>query len=63
VWILSIFIFQPNELFCRSSNFLLIGFVGGLGLRKWYGVLSKTFDKSAANKTLNTVKKVAGEFN
>jgi hypothetical protein len=43
----------------RSGNFLLIGFCGGLGLRKWYGVLAKGFN--SPNKTVNTLKKVTGE--
>ncbi|CRK92502.1 CLUMA_CG006041, isoform A [Clunio marinus] len=43
--------------FQRSSHFLLIGFFGGLGLRKWYGVLQSRF--TSPNKTANTLKKVA----
>ena len=50
---------RTNWLHFRSSNFLLIGFVGGLGLRKWYGALNTTFNKSA-NKSINAVQKVAG---
>lgn len=36
----------------------MIGFAGGLGLRKWYGVLNNTFSKSS-NKTANAIKKMA----
>lgn len=51
---------STNWLHFRSSNFLLIGFVGGLGLRKWYGALNTTFNKSP-NKSINAVQKVAGK--
>jgi hypothetical protein len=49
-----------NVFYCSTSNFLLIGFCGGLGLRKWYGVLQTRF--SSPNKTVNTLKKVSGEL-
>ncbi|KAG5682287.1 hypothetical protein PVAND_011647 [Polypedilum vanderplanki] len=40
----------------RNGNFLLIGFVGGLGLRKWYGFLSNSIKGN--NKAIIAVKKV-----
>ncbi|XP_070500048.1 mitochondrial inner membrane protein Mpv17 [Chironomus tepperi] len=52
------FVENKKELdYKRSANFLLIGFCGGLGLRKWYGALNSTFQGS--NKTVCTIKKVA----
>lgn len=42
----------------RCSQFFFIGFaIGGPGLRKWYGVLEKTFN--SPNRAANTFKKVA----
>lgn len=46
---------------CSSSScFLLVGFCGGLALRKWYGILQSQF--SSPNKTVNTLKKVSGKL-
>lgn len=45
-------------IFIRCSQFFFIGFaIGGPGLRKWYGVLEKTFN--SPNRAANTFKKVA----
>lgn len=43
----------------RTLNFMAIGYVTGLALNKWYGILDKTFMKR--KPLTNAVQKLSGE--
>lgn len=54
--------YERNEKFDyrRTVNFTIVGFMTGMALRKWYGILDGNFSRT--NRFISAINKVGGDI-